>query len=85
MVLCQIVQNRPKKLLWVKNRNQHPNLNPCAKSELNWSRNKKMWKICIFIAATRKKLEMALHSDNDYDVTNSFARFEKFLAYTLFL
>ena len=25
-----------------------------------------------FVVATKKKLEMTLHSDNDYDVTNAF-------------
>ena len=28
-----------------------------------------------FIVATMKKLEMTLHSDNGYDVTNSFLSF----------
>ena len=58
-------------------------LNPCAKFELNWLRNKKLWKNLIFDGTSGLKLKMTSYSDNAYDVTN-FCCFEKFLAFALF-
>ena len=83
MVLCHIVRNRPQThFLSKKNKNQHPILNPCAKFELNWLRNKKLRKNLIFDGTSGLnsvlKLDMTSYSDNAYDITNFFVVLKSF-------
>ena len=53
-----------------------PILKPCARFELNWSRNKKVTENLIFDGTSGLrsvlKLQMTSYSDNAYDVTNFF-------------
>ena len=58
----------------------HTILNPCAKLELNWLRNKKVKENLRFDGRSALnsvlKLEMTSYSDNAYDVTNYFVVLE---------
>ena len=69
-------KSSPKTTFRAKNKNQHPILNPCAKFELNWFRNKKVAKNLIFNGTSGLnsvlKLETTSYSDNAYDVTIFF-------------
>ena len=70
MVFVSYCPKSSPKPLFEPNKNQHPILNPCAKFELNWLRNKKATENLIFDGTSGLKLEMTLYSDNVYDVTN---------------
>ena len=73
VILSEIV---PQTTFSVKNKNQHPILNPCTKFELSWLRNKKVMENLIFDGKSGLnsglKLEMTLYLDNANDVTNFF-------------
>ena len=64
------------KPLFEQKENQHPILNPCARFELNWLRNKKVggkthfrWNEWVELGS---EIRNDAYSDSAYDVTNFF-------------